>query len=121
MSEEKVLTLRGKRAVWAPVPAGVGSISFFIVKIITTYDGDTYEANMNYEELFALLARSAQVVGFVFKANAHSCYLIPSFSTGIGGGKDYIKFNADTSKELYMFSDNTITDEKPEDDEYIPV
>ena len=24
MSEEKVLTLRGKKAVWAPVPAGVG-------------------------------------------------------------------------------------------------
>ena len=31
MSEEKVLTLRGKKAVWAPAPSGVGGGGDFIV------------------------------------------------------------------------------------------
>ena len=49
MNEEKVLTLRGKRAVWAPASAGVGG-GGLVVNITQNGDG-TYSADKTFAEV----------------------------------------------------------------------
>ena len=48
MNEEKVLTLRGKRAVWAPAPAGGGGA--FVV-IFESADGQTFTCDRTFAEI----------------------------------------------------------------------
>lgn len=62
MSKEKVLTLRGKKAVWAPAPAGVGGSGAFIVTATTT-DGSTYTADKTFADTLAAF-KAGQVVQF---------------------------------------------------------
>ena len=50
MSEEKVLTMRGKRAVWAPASAGVGGGAFIVTATIDTASGSV-SVDKTFEEV----------------------------------------------------------------------
>ena len=60
MSEEKVLTLRGKKAVWAHAPAGVGGGAFIVN--VTVADDGTCTADKTFAEM-----EEAYLSGMVLK------------------------------------------------------
>lgn len=102
MSEEKVLTLRGKRAVWAPASAGVGG-GVQVVEI-TTADGLTYTSSHTGAEINAMALKGAvvakikasglempaayfgcsQIVGEGFSVSIGACFTVGFADTSTG-------------------------------------
>lgn len=61
MSEEKVLTLRGKKAVWAPAPAGVGGTTVEVYPDFSAYP-PKYTSNMTGADILKAAA-NGPIVG----------------------------------------------------------
>ena len=86
MSEERVLTLRGKKAVWAPAPAGGGggSLVFEIAESDYTLNSGTYMVAKNYDPIYEQLEKGGSVV---IKLNTSSgvIYILPQMAQVMSG------------------------------------
>ena len=71
MNEEKVLTLRGKRAVWAPAPAGVG-VGVQVVTMTAT-GANVFTTSHTGREI-SEMAKTGKVVLFFNGADAEVPY-----------------------------------------------
>ena len=109
MNEEKVLTLRGKRAVWAPAPAGGGGNDReFVVEIAVDYHGE-YSGNKTYEEMQAAAAAGKNLVAYLTSPGGD---VMKSAGGGAGSNGDvsaigFRFFNLVAELTVGCFSDNT--------------